>query len=151
MGYMAIHFEGRGSKMKLKHMMRVAAKGGLVLFLVLSVACQGVQKTVKPEDRIALLEGGPHSGNWRSRNISLDYQYHKQSDEIRLSVRPKVETNVRHTGFEVWLQFVDAQGNVLEEKSIYSGENMFNIPPGTSDLSFRTFLDPVIYKPRISR
>lgn len=151
MGHMAIHSGERGSEMKLKQMMRVAAKSGLLLFLLLSVACQGVQKTVKPEDRIPLLEGGPHSGNWQSRNISLDYQYYKQSDEIRLSARPKVETNVRHTGFEVWLQFVDAQGNVLIEKSVYSGENMFNIPPGTSDLSFRTFLEPVIYKPRISR
>jgi hypothetical protein len=137
--------------MELKPVVGTAVKSGLLLLLLLSTACQGVQKTVKPEDRISLLEGGPHSGNWESTTVSLDYQYYKQSAEIRLSVRSKIKTTARYAGFEVWAQFVDAQGNILEEKSIYSGENTFNIPPGTSDLSFRTFLEPVVYKPRISR
>jgi len=137
--------------MELKQILRVAVKSGFLLFLLLLIACQGVQKTVKPEDRISLLEGGPHSGNWKSKTVSLDYQYYKQSAEIRLSVREKVKTTARYEGFEVWVQFVDAQGKILEEKSIYSGENTFNIPPGTTALSFRTFIEPVVYKPRISR
>jgi hypothetical protein len=121
------------------------------LFLILTIACQGIQKTVKPEDRIALLEGGPHSGSYESQTISLDYQYDKQSDEIRLSVGAKVETRTRYAGLEVWVQFVDSQGKILEEKSIYSGENTFKIPLGTTDLAFRTFLEPVKYKPPMSR
>lgn len=137
--------------MELKQVIGTAVKSGLLLLLLLSIACQGVQKTVKPEDRISLLEGGPHSGNWESKTISLDYQYYRQSAEVRLSVRAKVITGAPYQGFEVWVQFVDAQGNILEEKSIYSGENTFNIPPGTTDLAFRTFLEPVVYKPRISR
>ena len=137
--------------MQFKQMMRVALKSSFLLILLLAIACQGVQKTVKPEDRISLLEGGPHSGNWESPNLSLVYQYYKQSDEIRLSVRTKVETKARYTGFKVWLRFVDNQGNILEEKSINNGENTFKIPPGTTDLSFRSFVDPVIYKPPMSR
>jgi len=46
---------------------------------------------------------------------------------------------------------MDSQGKILEEKSIYSGENTFKIPPETTDLAFRTFLKPVKYKPQISR
>jgi len=137
--------------MELKHVIRSAVKSVFLFLLLLSIACQGVQKTVKPEDRISLLEGGPHSGNWKSQRVSLDYQYYKQSAQIRLSVQAKVITEAPYEGLEVWVQFVDAQGNVIEEKSIYSGENTFNIPPGTSDLAFRTFLEPVAYKPRISR
>jgi hypothetical protein len=137
--------------MQLKQVMGGAAIAVFLLFLVLTIACQGIQKTVKPEDRIALLEGGPHSGNYESQTISLDYQYDKQSDEIRLSVGAKVETRARYAGLEVWVQFVDSQGKILEEKSIYSGENTFNIPPGTTDLAFRTFLEPVKYKPPMSR
>jgi hypothetical protein len=128
-----------------------AFKSGLLLFLLSAIACQGIQKTVKPEDRISLLPGGPHSGNWESKTIALDYQYVKQSDEIMLNVRAKVKTKARHEGFKVWVQFVDPQGKVIEEKSIDSGEDKFKIPPGTSDLSFRTFLEPVVYKPKISR
>jgi len=137
--------------MELKKASGGAVKGGFLLLLLLSIACQGVQKTVKPEDRISLQEGGPHSGNWESRTSSLDYQYYKQSAEIRLSVRAKVKTEAPYEGFEVWVLFVDAQGKIIEEKSVYSGESTFNIPPGTSDLAFRTFLEPVVYKPRISR
>ena len=125
--------------MELKQVIRSAVKSGLLLLLLLSIACQGVQKTVKPEDRISLLEGGPHSGKWESRTISLDYQYYKQSAEIRLSVRAKVITEAPYKGFEVWVQFVDNEGNVIEEKSISSGEDTFNIPPGTSDLCFSHF------------
>lgn len=137
--------------MELKQMMRLSAKSVYLLFLLLSIACAGAQKTVKPEDRISLQEGGPHSGSWQSRTVSLDYQYYKQSDEIRLSVREKVITKARHTGFEAWVQFVDAQGKVLEEKSLASGENTFNIPPGTISLAFRSFLEPAVYKPPMSR
>jgi len=137
--------------MKLKQSTRTAVKSGLLLLLLLAIACQGLQKTVKPEDRISLLEGGPHSGSWDSRNMSLDYQYHKQSAEMKLSVRPKVKSETGYAGYEIWALFVDAQGNILEEKSIAGGENTFALPPGTTALAFRTFLEPKIYKPPVSR
>jgi len=137
--------------MALKEVIQNAVKGGFLLLLLLATACQGMQKTVKPEDRISLLEGGPHSGNWESQAISLDYQYEKQSDEIKLSVQPKVKTKARYAGFEVWVLFVDAQGEILEKKSISGSENTFKIPPGTTDLAFQTFLEPHVYKPKISR
>jgi hypothetical protein len=137
--------------MTLKQVLQSAAKGGFILFLLILTACQGMQKTVKPEDRISLLEGGPHSGNWESSTASLDYQYYKQPGEIKLSVRAKVKTTARNAGLKVWALFVDAQGNILEEKSIDSGEDTFKMPSGTTDLAFRTFLEPHIYKPQISR
>lgn len=139
--------------MGLKQVRRMAVKGGfvLLLLLLLSAACQGVQKTVTPEDRITLLEGGPHSGNWESRMMSLDYQYHNQSGEIKLSVQPKVKTKATHAGFKVWVLFVDSQGQILEEKLISSWENTFDLPPGTTGLSFRTFLESQPYKPPVSR
>ena len=144
-------FHQEGAKVQFKQMMRVALKSSFLLILLLAIACQGVQKTVKPEDRISLLEGGPHSGIWESPGLSLTYQYYRQSDEIRISVRTEVETKARYKGVEVWLQFVDNQGNILEEKSINNGENTFKMPAGTTDLSFRTFLEPVIYRPPMSR
>jgi hypothetical protein len=137
--------------MALKQVVHSAVKSGILLFLLMLTACQGMEKMVKPEDRISLLEGGPHSGNWESKTMSLDYQYAKQSDEIKLSARPTVKTKASYAGFKVWVLFVDAQGKILAEKSIDSAENTFKIPPGTTDLSFRTFLEPHVYQPKISR
>ena len=44
-----------------------ALKSGLMFFLFLLIACQGVQTTVAPENRIALLQGGPYNGSWESK------------------------------------------------------------------------------------
>ena len=137
--------------MKLNQVMWITVRSTFLLLLLLATACQGVQKTVRPEDRISLQEGGPHSGSWESRTISLEYQYYKQSGEIRLSAQASVKTEAPYKELKVWLLFADAQGRILEEKSILSRESTFKIPPGTSDLSFRTFLEPHIYKPPMSR
>jgi len=137
--------------MALKQVIHSAVKGGFLLFLLTLTACQGMERMVKPEDRISLQEGGPHSGNWESKTMSLDYQYNKQSDEIKLSARPTVKTKASYAGFKVWVLFVDSQGKIIEEKSIDSGQNTFKIPPETTELSFRTFLEPNVYKPKISR
>lgn len=116
--------------------------------IVFLIACQGIQKTVTPEDRIPLLDGGPHSGNWESRTMLLDYQYYKHSGEIKLSLRIKVRTRTRYDGYRVWVLFSDGQGKILEEKSIWSRENILKIPPQTVYLSFRTYLQPHVYKPK---
>lgn len=126
-------------------------KGSLLLLLFFLIACQGVQKTVTPENRIPLLDGGPHSGNWESSTMLLDYEYQKHADEIKLSLQIKIRTNARYEGYNVWVRFADDQGKILEEKSIWSWENTLKIPPQTVYLSFRTHLQPHVYKPKIYR
>ncbi|MGD9042240.1 MAG: hypothetical protein PVG06_00940 [Desulfobacterales bacterium] len=123
-----------------------------VWFLTLSLlACQGVQRTVAPEDRISLHQGGPHTGIWESKAILLEYQYDNLSGELKLNVRAKVKTEVRYDGIKVYLLFVDAQGRVLERKEVagYRLGNTFEIPSETTFISFQanTFRRPVIYSP----
>lgn len=137
--------------MAFKKVVWRAFKGSFLLLQVFLIACPGMQKTVTPEDRISLLDGGPHSGNWESRTILLDYQYYKYSGEIKLSLRIKVKTRARNDGYRVWVLFADGQGKILEEKSIWSWENTLKIPPQTVYLSFRTYLQPHVYKPKIYR
>ena len=137
--------------MAFKKVVWRAFKGSFLLLQVFLIACPGMQKTVTPEDRISLLDGGPHSGNWESRTILLDYQYYKYSGEIKLSLRIKVKTRARNEGYRVWVLFADGQGKILEEKSIWSWENTLKIPPQTVYLSFRTYLQPHVYKPKIYR
>ena len=102
--------------MEFKKIVWTVFKGGLLLLTVFLIACQGMQKTVTPEDRIPLLDGGPHSGNWESRTMHLDYQYYKHSVEIKLRLRIKAKTGARYDGYEVWVLFADDQGKILEEK-----------------------------------
>jgi hypothetical protein len=123
-----------------------------VWFLILSlIACQGLQRTVAPEDRITLRQGGPHTGIWESDAILLEYQYDNLSGELKLNIRAKVKTKVRYDGIQVYVLFVDAEGRVLERKevAVYHLGNAFEIPPETTFISFQanTFRRPVIYSP----
>ena len=137
--------------MEFKKIVWRAFKGCLLLLIVFLIACQGVQKTVTPENRIPLLHGGPHSGNWESSTMLLDYEYQKHADEIKLSLQIKIRTNARYEGYNVWVRFADDQGKILEEKSIWSWENTLKIPPQSVYLSFRTYIQPHVYKPKIYR
>ena len=123
-----------------------------VLFLsILLIACQGVQRTVAPEDRISLRQGGPYTGIWESKTILLEYQYYKLSAEFKLSVQATVKTKVRYDGLRVQVLFVDAEGRVLVGKEVaaYRSENTFEIPPETTFISFQAniYRRPVIYSP----
>lgn len=137
--------------MELKKIICRVIHVSLLLVTIFLIACHGTQTTVASENRIPLLDGGPHAGTRESRTMHLDYEYYKQSGEIKLSLQIKITTRARHEGYRVWVQFADDQGKILEEKSIWSWENTLKLPPGTVYLSFRTFLQPYVYKPKISR
>jgi hypothetical protein len=137
--------------MELMRVIVGAFKSCLLFLSILLIACQGMQRTVAPEDRISLHQGGPHTGIWESNTIFLEYQYNKLAGEFKLSVQAKVKTKVRYDGFKVYVLFVDAGGRVLvrKEVAVYRLDNTFEIPPETTFISFNayTFRRPVIYSP----
>lgn len=137
--------------MELKKSVWRAMNGSLLLLLVFLLACHGMQTTVAAENRIPLQDGGPHSGTWESKTMILDYEYFMQSGEIKLSLQIKIKSQVRYEGYRIWVQFANDQGKILEEKSIWSWENTLKVPPGSVYLSFRTFLQPHVYRPKIYR
>ena len=115
-----------------------AFKSSLLLLSILLIACQGVQRTVAPEDRISLRQGGPHTGIWESQAILLEYQYYKLSGEFKLSIQAKVKTKIRYDGIKVYVLFVDAEGRVLErnEVAVYRLDNTFEMPPEVTYIFF---------------
>ena len=127
----------------------------VLFFSILLIACQGVQRTVAPEDRISLRQGGPHTGIWESKTILLEYQYYKLPGELKLNVQTKVKTQVQYDGIKVHVLFVDPEGKVLvrKEVAVYRLDNTFEIPPETTFISFHanTFRRPVIYSPPTHR
>ena len=129
--------------------MMKAFKNSLLFLSLALIACQGVQRTVAPEDRISLHAGGPHTGIWESTTIRLEYQYYKLSDEFKLSVQAKVKTEIRYDSIKVWVLFVDAEGRILErnEVGVYRLDNTFKMPPEVTYISFHanTYRRPVYH------
>ena len=137
--------------MELMRVIIGAFKSGLLLLSILFIACQGMQRTVAPSDRISLRQGGPHTGKWESNTIFLEYHYYKLAGEFKLSVQVKAKTKVRYDGFKVYVLFVDAEGRVLETKevAVYRLDNAFEMPPQATYISFHanTYRRPNRYKP----
>ena len=141
--------------MELLRVIVGAFKRCLLFLSILLIACQGMQRTVAPEDRISLRPGGPHTGIWESNTIFLEYQYHKLAGEFRLSVQVKVKTKVRYDGFKVYVLFVGAEGRALERKevAVYRLDNTYEMPPEATYISFHanTYRRPVPYMPKNRR
>lgn len=136
----------------------------LLSLSILLIACASTPRTVAQDDRISLRDGGPHTGTWESRNVSVDYRYSKQSGAIQLRVSPQAKR--QFSELTVWALFVDANGNVLGKQEVYSIgarpgsltlENKFELPSGTAYLSFDSrLLAPAtttrdMYHPPMSR
>jgi hypothetical protein len=112
--------------------------------------------TVAPEKRIPLIKDTPHKGSWESSDVTLEYQYVEQNDVIQLSVAGEAKRG--YDQLMVWVKFVDAEGKILETKSIYNSgfrsgssgerprkgriEKTFEMPPGTTDIAFQSSLQP---------
>jgi hypothetical protein len=150
--------------MTKKKIIIAALTYGLLFLSVLLIACASTPTTVVQEERISLQDGGPHSGTWESRNVDVDYRYSQQSGAIQLRVSPRAKR--QFSELTIWVLFVDAKGNVLENQEVYSIgtrpgsptlENKFEIPSGTTYLSFNSrLLAPAkttrdMYHPPMSR
>jgi hypothetical protein len=63
---------------------------GLSLLTILLVACAGKTFTyngrwVEEEDRISLQAGGPHKGNWQTRDVAIEYAYQHETQNLQIS------------------------------------------------------------------
>jgi len=132
-----------------------------ILLIAFQSSCVGPgQMTVAPERRIPLLKDTPHEGSWESSDVALEYQYVEQTGVIQLSVTGKAKR--KFDQLTVWVLFLDAQGKVLETKSIYNSgfrtvdkatkrekgtiEKTFKMPLETTNIAFRSSV-----KPRVGR
>jgi hypothetical protein len=113
--------------------------------------CQGLQTTVAAQDRIPLLQGGPHTGSWESSDVILEYQYVAQEGSFKLNISG--EAKRKYDQLSVWIKFFDAQGKVLETKSVFNSgfrmelsrgknaiEKTFEIPTGSTQFAFQSML-----------
>ena len=122
-----------------------------MFFLFLLVARQGVQTKVAPQNRIAILQGGPHNGSWESIDVFIEYQYVKQPGTLKLNYGGHAKHG--YDQLSVWELFLDSQGKILDTKSIFNSgfrqkltrdkrsfEKTFEIPVGTTQFAFQSML-----------
>jgi hypothetical protein len=112
--------------------------------------------TVAPEKRIPLSKDSPQEGSWESYDVALKYQFVEKAGVIQLSVTGKAKRGYDQLG--LWVKLVDAEGKVLETKSIYNSgyrsglsrgkhhkgtiEKTFELPPETTAIAFQSSLTP---------
>ncbi len=137
--------------MQLKNSIAERIISCLVFFLMVLPACQGLQTTVAAQDLISLQQGGPHAGSWESSDVFLEYQYVAQQGTFKLNIGGNAKRG--YDQLSVWIKFFDAQGKVLETKSVFNSgfrqkllrgkgriEKTFEIPINSTQFAFQSML-----------
>lgn len=116
--------------------MNLKMKSSLVLKLLIAcllinlwVACAGGGTALSPgawveeADRIAVLDGGPHKGNWQTRDLTINYEYQEAVKNLQISgviefadYIPKGFNTLEY--LKLYIHFLEADGTVLETRSI---------------------------------
>ena len=122
---------------------------------LLLIACQGIQ-VIEPEERISLLDGGPHNGTWESSDVILKFQYVNEPGLITMNIDG--DAKGKYDQLTVWVFFLDAGGKVLQTRTVFNTgylaqtpserprkgttEIAFEVPLETRNLSFRSNVKP---------
>jgi hypothetical protein len=78
---------------------------------------------VKEERRVSLVEGGPHQGQWKTRDISIEYEYRKEADDLKISGIVELANYIKG-GYNtldhlyLYVYFLEADGTVLDTKAM---------------------------------
>ena len=98
------------------------------LFINLWVACAGGTALspgawVEETDRIDVLDGGPHKGNWQTRDMIINYQYQDAAKNLQISGTIELADYIPK-GFntlerlKLYIHFLNADGTVLATRNI---------------------------------
>lgn len=106
---------------------------GLKLFIAcllinLCVACAGGSSLspgawVDEKDRITIMDGGPHKGNWQTRDMTINYEYKEAQKALQVSGAIELAEYIPK-GFntlerlQIYIHLLDADGTVLVTRSI---------------------------------
>jgi hypothetical protein len=122
-------------------------KAGLcICFLAVLSSCQGSLlsyrgKPVEAKNRFDLLEGGPHEGDWQTRDIRIEFQYLREQQDLQISGLVKLQDYLMHYNFMksffLSLHFVDTGGKVLVDETIMSAGYRVEMP---EQMAFKTNL-----------
>ena len=133
---------------------------GSFLLIILLVACAGRLTTynglwVAEDKRISLQDGGPHNGNWQTRDVAIEYAYQQKPQHLQISGLVKLGSYLTN-GFRTLdylildIYTLDADGIVLNSELMlnygyrrdldFAGEMTFDnqlaLPANTAAIAF---------------
>ena len=123
----------------------------LTLFVLINlcIACAGGTSLspgawVAEEDRIRVVDGGPHKGSWKTRDLTIQYEYQEASPSLQ--VKGVVElANYITMGYStleylhLYIHFLESNGTVLATKRIRAfGYQVFRLE---KEITFNERLD----------
>ena len=152
--YNESHYGPSGIKWRL-----IARISPLLLLVALLGACQSdgrpvFDKTIAPDRRIPLLDGGPHTGKADTGDAVVAYEYTRQPSsaaEVALHVKGEV-LSVRRGNLmvNIYMMALEGDGNVLLRRLLYASgfkrgstyirpswsfDKSLTLPPETSALA----------------
>lgn len=101
----------------------------LVWAIVLLAACQSdgrpvFDKTVPPDKRIPLLDGGPHAGTADTGSTVVAYEYERQpspTKEVVVHFKGRiVDVRFSTTTVNIYLLALDGQGQAIDRHMVYA-------------------------------
>lgn len=78
---------------------------------------------VEEADRISVLDGGPHEGNWQTRDLTINYEYQEAGTGLQISGVIELGDYIQK-GFNtlenlyLYIHLLEANGTVLVTKNI---------------------------------
>ena len=88
--------------MRLGKKIPAVFKAGLCIFLMAGLAtCQGSLtsyrgRPVEAKNRFDLLEGGPHEGDWQTRDLRVEFRYLREQQDLQISGLVKPQDYLLH-------------------------------------------------------
>lgn len=93
----------------------------LVLVVCFGCATSNVGKSVSADEQIPLKKGGPHSGVSKAFDYTMSYKYTFIQESGRIEMSGKIQSGPDGlSSLDIWINFIDGQGKILDEKSLYS-------------------------------
>ena len=85
-----------------------------------------------PESRVALREGGPHRGSFQTIDLSLNYEYTRNQNNLLLSgfvqLTGRLSTNYEYVDyFFLTINFLDGEGRMLERQTAMTHKSVYRI------------------------
>jgi len=139
----------RESKKKKTKIVLIKSVIALILPLIFFISCGGV--TIREDQRIQLQAGQSYQGTQNTVDYRLEYQYvFKQASAGgpgSIEISGKVNPKRRLDSLDIYLNFLDAEGQRLGSKNVFGGgagrgagkgsfSNTFETPPGTVSIAF---------------
>jgi hypothetical protein len=140
------------------HQVVIGLKAAAFLTAALS-ACQSMGTvSIAPDKRIALQPAGPHQGEADTGDLVVAYAYRLLPEpEHRIEITGGIRSSrIRGDYINVYLNFVDDTGHVLQRKILYSSgykrdvyirhpstfDTTLPLPPETSAIAFSSYVQP---------